>query len=324
MYLELKDIKKSYKDFNLEVNISVEKGEFLSILGPSGSGKSTVLSIIAGLESPDSGSVILDGRDITGEEIQKREIGLVFQEFSLFENMNVQKNITYAMDRKIPKKKKNEAVAGLLKLVGLSGYEKRNVSSLSGGEAQRIALARTLASEPKILLLDEPLSALDAPLRKYLRTKIREIHDQLGITVIHVTHDREEAFAISDRIVIMSEGKVEKIGKAEELYRKPSSPFLATFLGDGTFIPRSLLEDGNDGFYFFRPESVLVSEGDIERELSTYIVLKNAKILSSEFQGGNYILTLDYKGIKVTALTSTRPKKEYVDLAVMRNYLNVF
>ena len=323
MLLEIDGIRKSYKDFSLEASFSVEEGEFISILGPSGCGKSTLLALIAGLEKPDAGRVVLDGKEITGMEIQKRGIGIVFQSYALFENMSVGKNITYAMDKKKSGKEKKEGMLALLALVGLKGYEKRNVSSLSGGEAQRVALARSLAAEPRMLLLDEPLSALDAPMRRRLRGKIRDIHDRLGITIIHVTHDREEAYAVSDRMIVMNAGKIEGIGRAEEMYKRPDTPFLASFLGEGTFLSKKSVSEG-DGYYFFRPESVLISENEGTGAGSTYLVLKNAKVMGIEFQGSSYSVKLNYNGEMVTALSNTRPRKEYVNLMIMRNFLNIF
>ena len=200
-YLEIRKLEKKYKDFTLSASFGVDEGEFLCVIGPSGSGKSTLLSLIAGLDKPDGGTVTIDGKDITKMKIQERGIGMVFQDFTLFPSMNVEKNIQFGMtEKKAEKKKISDA---LLSLVGLEGYAKRSVSSLSGGEAQRVQLARAIAAKPKILLLDEPLSALDAPLRKSIRSSIRAIHDALGITMIYVTHDREEAFSISDSIMIM-------------------------------------------------------------------------------------------------------------------------
>ena len=218
-YLEINNLKKKYGDFELNVNFSVKEGEFLCLIGPSGSGKSTVLSLLSGLEDADEGMIVLDGEDITQKTTQERNIGLVFQDYALFSNMNVEKNIQYGMDKKHKSSKEiKEQTELLLRYVDLEGYGKRSVSSLSGGEAQRVALARSLASEPKILLLDEPLSALDAPLRKRLRTVIRDIHNKTGITMIYVTHDREEAFAISDRIIIMKDGSIAADGSPDNLY----------------------------------------------------------------------------------------------------------
>ena len=187
-FLEIKGLEKKYKDFTLSLSMAIEEGEFISLIGPSGSGKSTLLSVIAGILPPDRGEILLSGDDITGRRIQDRGIGMVFQDMALFPSMNVKKNIQAGMKEK-DRRKRNELAEKLLELVGLPGYGKRSISSLSGGEAQRVALARSIAAEPRILLLDEPLSSLDAPLRKHLRAAIRMIHDSLGITMLYVTHD---------------------------------------------------------------------------------------------------------------------------------------
>ena len=258
-FFEAKGIEKKYKDFTLSASFSIEEGEFLSIIGPSGSGKSTLLSLIAGIEDPDSGTITIGGKDITKERIQKRGIAMVFQDFSLFPSMNTERNIQFGMKEK-DRAKRKELSDKLLEVVGLKGYGKRDVSSLSGGEAQRVALARAIAAEPRIILFDEPLSALDPPLRKHLRSIIRSIHDSLGITVIYVTHDIEEAFAVSDRILVMRDGRVITVKDAEELYRKPDSLFTAFFTGEGTALPAHLAFENTEGSIFFRPEDA-ESEG---------------------------------------------------------------
>ena len=188
-YLECNGISQSFgSKFSLELSFSMEKDELLCIIGPSGSGKSTLLSLIAGIDNPKSGTIVIDGEDITHTPIQKRRIGMVFQDFSLFPTMNVGQNIGYGMKGNTDREERTKE---LLQLVGLEGYENRKVHELSGGEAQRIALARAIAAEPRILLLDEPLSALDAPLRKRIRTTIRQIHEKTGTPMLYVTHDRE-------------------------------------------------------------------------------------------------------------------------------------
>ena len=263
-YLEINDLQKDYSDFILSLSFSVEKGELVTILGPSGSGKSTLLSLISGIDSVDKGEIKIDGKDITKLPISKRGISMVFQDFSLFPGMNTKKNIEYGMKEK-NSKKRDQKTEELLNTIGLPGYGKRKVTTLSGGEAQRVALARAIASEPDILLLDEPLSALDAPLRKKLRGSIRAIHDAFSTTMLYVTHDREEAFAISDKILIMKDGRVEAFGTPEELYRNPPTLFSAFFTGDGTALPASLIYgEGVEGSVFFRPESVTVSEESLE------------------------------------------------------------
>ena len=262
--LVLKNIKKKYPAFTLDVDLEVRQGEFLSIIGPSGSGKSTLLNIIAGLESPDSGKVLFADEDLTDVSVQKRGFSMVFQDYALFPSMNVEKNLSYAMKiRKMRRSEQKENVKALLDFVNLSGYEKRRIPTLSGGEAQRVALARALSSQPRVLLLDEPLSALDASLRRHLRDEIRRIHDERGnLTTIYVTHDREEAFSISDRIAIIRNGRIEMIDTCENIYRQPKTLFTAYFTGDGTGLPAELFSLELDAdTIFFRPEAVRVPVG---------------------------------------------------------------
>lgn len=320
-YLELVDVKRKYKEFELNLSFSIEKGELLSVIGPSGSGKSTTLSIIVGIEKCDSGTIYLAGEDITNLEIQKRNTAMVFQDYALFPSMNVAKNIEYGMKEK-DKKKRKERVAELLKLVGLEGYEKRNVTKLSGGEAQRVALLRAIAAEPSILLLDEPLSALDAPLRKRLRSVIRNVQEIMGITMIYVTHDREEAFAISDRILVMNEGKSVEIGTAEDLYTKPEALFTAYFTGDGTSLPASLIYENKNGYIFFRPEHATVSEEPISPDLyPAHIVLNNVTVLSAEFNGATYTLGLEFDGNPILATSILKPRKKIVSIMILESCL---
>ena len=316
-YLEIRKLEKKYNDFTLSASFGVDEGEFLCVIGPSGSGKSTLLSLIAGLDKPDGGTVTIDGKDITKMKIQERGIGMVFQDFTLFPSMNVEKNIQFGMtEKKAEKKKISDA---LLSLVGLEGYAKRSVSSLSGGEAQRVQLARAIAAKPKILLLDEPLSALDAPLRKSIRSSIRAIHDALGITMIYVTHDREEAFSISDSILIMHDGKTVAMGTAEELYRNPKDLFTAFFTGEGTAIPAHLVYENTTGYLFFRPEDAVLSEEPINPEMyPMHIVFNDLKIVSAEFTGSGYLLGLDYQGYPMLCMSRTKPRKKDVSLMILQ------
>ena len=317
-YLEVRKLEKKYKDFTLSASFGVEEGEFLCIIGPSGSGKSTLLSLIAGLDKPDGGTITLDGKDITGEKIQDRGIGMVFQDFTLFPSMNVEKNIQFGMKEKKKSERKKMSDA-LLELVDLSGYGKRSVSSLSGGEAQRVQLARAIAAEPRMLLLDEPLSALDAPLRKSIRNSIRAIHDATGITMLYVTHDREEAFSISDSIMIMHDGKTVTMGTAEELYRKPGDLFTAFFTGEGTAIPAHLVYENTTGYLFFRPEDAVLSEEPINPEMyPMHIVFNDLKIVSAEFTGSGYLLGLDYQGYPMLCMSRTKPRKKDVSLMILQ------
>lgn len=216
-------LKASYPDFTLDVSFSVKRGELACIIGPSGCGKTTTLQLLSGLIKPGEGSSItLEGADILHLPTEQRQVALVFQDYALFPQMTVEDNIAYPMKlRKIPKMERTRKVSALLDLVSLPGFQKRKPGQLSGGERQRVALARALASEPKLLLLDEPLSALDTKLRKHLREEIRRIHDETGVTMLYVTHDQNEAMAIADSIIVMNHGSIEQIASPEELYAHP-------------------------------------------------------------------------------------------------------
>jgi putative spermidine/putrescine transport system ATP-binding protein len=233
-FLELNDIHKKFgkqiavKDFNLEV----QKGEFVSFLGGSGCGKTTTLRMIAGFEIPTSGQIYIDKRDISNISPNRRHVGMVFQNYALFPNMNVVQNIAYGLKiAGLQPKLRLERAARLIAMVHLEGFENRYPHQLSGGQQQRVALARALAIEPQVLLLDEPLSALDAKIRLKLRQEIRNLQHELGITTIYVTHDQEEALSLSNRIVVMNEGRIEQIGTPTEIYHYPASSFVASFIG---------------------------------------------------------------------------------------------
>jgi putative spermidine/putrescine transport system ATP-binding protein len=221
-----------------DFNLSAEKGEFVSFLGPSGCGKTTTLRMIAGFEQPSAGTISVDGTDITHQPPNRRNIGMVFQSYALFPNMSVADNIGFGLKvRKRPKDQIRTRVAELLELINLPDRGDRYPYQLSGGQQQRVALARALAIEPEVLLLDEPLSALDAKIRVALRKEIRAIQRQLGITTVYVTHDQEEAMSLSDRVVVMSEGRVEQIGPPPEIYNFPATPFVASFVGTLNLLP---------------------------------------------------------------------------------------
>ena len=321
-YLEFKDIKRIFPGkFTLDMSLQMDKGELLCIIGPSGSGKSTLLSLLCGVDSPDEGRILIDGTDITDLAIQKRRIGMVFQDFSLFPSMDVAKNIQYGMKEK-DQKNKDKRTEELLDLVGLEGYGKRQIHELSGGEAQRIALARALAAEPQILLLDEPLSALDAPLRKRLRTVIRQIHDKTGITMIYVTHDREEAFAIADRIMVLRGGRIEAIGTPQEIYSHPANLFTAFFTGEGSSLPMPQISDEpSEKTAFFRPEDI---EIDKQNPTDNDIVLKDAQVAGCEYTGSGYLLNLIYKGHEIKVTTQKRPTSDTVSISVPKSKIVFF
>ena len=225
-----------------DLHLQVEKGEFLTLLGPSGCGKTTTLRLIAGFETPTAGTIVLADRDITRVPPQRRGIGMVFQNYALFPHLDVAENVAFGLrTRGTSKQTITERVTAVLKRVDLAGYEKRRVQELSGGQQQRVALARALAPEPPLLLLDEPLSNLDAALRERTRTEMRLLLKRLGITAIFVTHDQEEAFALSDRIALMEGGELQQLGTPEELYNRPANSFVASFLGRANFLPARVI-----------------------------------------------------------------------------------
>ncbi len=267
-YIEFREICKSYDGVNQvlkNIDLDVEKGELVTLLGPSGCGKSTLLRSLAGLEQISSGKIILDGEDITNLPVQKRGIGMVFQQYSLFQNMNVEENIAFGLKiAKMDKLTISEKVKKAIEMVDLVGKEKSYPSQLSGGQQQRVAIARAIVMEPKVLLLDEPLSAIDAKLRRELQEKIKNVQKKLKITTIFVTHDQDEAMIMSDRIHLMNQGIIEQSGKPVDLYTHPVSKFAAEFIGHYNILDKSKLnillplEKFDDGFYAIRPETVQI------------------------------------------------------------------
>jgi iron(III) transport system ATP-binding protein len=239
-FLELRRIAKQFGGFTAldGIDLTIRRGEFVCFLGPSGCGKTTLLRIVAGLEVQTAGEVWQAGRDISRLPPAQRDYGIVFQSYALFPNLSVAENVGYGLvNRKVPKAQVAQRVAELLKLVGLPGSEAKYPSQLSGGQQQRIALARALATSPGLLLLDEPLSALDALERVRLRQEIRSLQQQVGVTTIMVTHDQEEALSVADRIVVMNHGRIEQVGSPLEIYREPASPFVADFVGKVNVLP---------------------------------------------------------------------------------------
>ncbi|MBS0445059.1 MAG: putative 2-aminoethylphosphonate ABC transporter ATP-binding protein [Proteobacteria bacterium] len=246
-YLRLEGIRKSFGAFQAlrDIDLSIDKGEFVCFLGPSGCGKTTLLRIIAGLETQSGGRVLQGGRDISRLPPAERDYGIVFQSYALFPNLTVAANVAYGLvNRKQPRAKVAARVDELLQLVGLPGSGAKFPAQLSGGQQQRIALARALATSPGLLLLDEPLSALDAIVRVHLRQEIRTLQQRLGVTTIMVTHDQEEALAIADRIVVMNQGVIEQIGTALDVYERPATPFVAKFIGKINVLQGSALGQG--------------------------------------------------------------------------------
>ncbi|MGO4946910.1 ABC transporter ATP-binding protein [Blautia sp. Sow4_E7] len=261
-FLELKDLKKSFTpgEYVLQgINLKIEQGEFVTLLGSSGCGKTTTLRIIAGLEQPDSGSVWLEGKDVTNLEPNERDVNTVFQNYALFPHMNVADNIGYGLKiRKVSKADIKKKVKEMLELVQLEGYEKRKPAELSGGQKQRVAIARALANNPRVLLLDEPLGALDLQLRRAMQLELKRLQKKLGITFIYITHDQEEAINMSDRIVVMNQGRFEQIGTPDEIYNHPKTSYVATFVGNANILKGELV--GMDGTVAIRSENIILDE----------------------------------------------------------------
>ena len=246
--LQLENITKSFNDTEVlkGINLNVGHGEFVTLLGSSGCGKTTTLRIIAGLESPDSGRVLLDGKEVTYTEPNKRDVNTVFQNYALFPHMTVAQNVAYSL--KIRKQKKQyieDEVREALNLVQLEGYEKRMPSELSGGQMQRVAIARALVNKPQLLLLDEPLGALDLQLRRQMQIELKALQKRLGIAFVYITHDQEEALNMSDRIVVMREGRFEQIGTPSQIYDYPQTSFVARFVGDANIIRGEVLREAD-------------------------------------------------------------------------------
>ncbi len=282
MDVTINKIRKEFERFPAlnDVSLKIASGELIALLGPSGSGKTTLLRLIAGLDFPTKGEIFFGDEDASHHSVQERNVGFVFQHYALFRHMTVAENIGFGLKvrpaaTRPAKAEIRRRVSDLLDMVQLSGLEKRYPNQLSGGQRQRVALARAMAIEPRILLLDEPFGALDAKVRKELRRWLREFHDRTGHTTVFVTHDQEEALELADRVVVMSQGKIEQVGSADDVYDRPSSPFVFSFIGDSTQLPvevrqgavlfqgeaLGIAEPGErTGQLFFRPEDVELTE----------------------------------------------------------------
>ena len=244
--IQFRHIVKNFEDQVVlkGIDLDIYENEFVTLLGPSGCGKTTLLRILAGFLEPSEGEVIFNGQDIKSLPPYKRELNTVFQKYALFPHMNVYDNIAYGLKiQKISKDIIDQKVMRMLKLIGLEGYEKRDVTLLSGGQQQRVAIARALANEPRVLLLDEPLSALDLKLRKEMQYELKNIQQEVGITFIFVTHDQEEALTMSDKIVVMKDGQIQQLGTPEEIYNEPANRYVAEFIGESNIIPGRMIQD---------------------------------------------------------------------------------
>ncbi|TJX14805.1 ABC transporter ATP-binding protein [Tissierella creatinini] len=300
--IDLKNISMSFDGEKVlkDINLYVKENEFLTLLGPSGCGKTTTLRIIGGFESPTEGKVIFDGKDITDVPPYERQINTVFQKYALFPHLNVYDNIAFGLKiKKTPKDVIKEKVEEMLRLVNLQGYEKRSIEQLSGGQQQRIAIARALVNEPKVLLLDEPLGALDLKLRKEMQIELKSMQKRVGITFIYVTHDQEEALTMSDTVVVMDKGRIQQIGTPIDIYNEPKNSFVADFIGESNIIDGIMHEDYivefsgkvfqcvDKGFQKEEDVEVVIRPEDIEIVASNDGILKGV-VNSVTFKGVHY------------------------------------
>lgn len=305
MYIELNNINKTFGDYKASDNVSfgIEQGKLIGLLGPSGSGKTTILRMLAGLEHQDSGDIFIDGKNVNKLPANERQIGFVFQNYALFPYYTVYDNIAYGL--KVLKKDNafiDKRVKELLELVGLPGLEKRYPSQLSGGQKQRIAFARALAPNPQVLLLDEPFAAIDAKVRKELRTWLREMITKIGITSIFVTHDQDEAIEVADEIIITNKGRVEQMGNPVEIYQNPKTPFVAQFIGQSTVIEdygklKGFKSHENLDKAVIRPEFVQLFKYGTSKQYES--ILEDAYVEHLTFRGNEFEAEVNVQGIVV-------------------------
>jgi putative spermidine/putrescine transport system ATP-binding protein len=301
--LELKNINKKFNETVALDNIYLEinDGEFFSLLGPSGSGKTTCLKVIGGFEQPDSGNVSLFNENVTDIPPFKRNVNTVFQDYALFPHMNVEENVCYSLKiKKIPKIEQESQVKEILSTVKLTGYEKRKPSELSGGQRQRVALARSLINKPKILLLDEPLGALDLKLREQMQIELKNLQRQFQITFIYVTHDQQEALSMSDRIAIFNDGKIEQVDTPDNIYKNPKTAFVADFIGTTSLVSKQLAAElfNYNSAFSIRPENIKINnEQDSKSEFNAKVVVTDI-----QFQGSYYKILCKANDLTLTAL----------------------
>lgn len=310
--VELKNIGISFDGEQIldDLNLEIRDGEFVTFLGPSGCGKTTTLRIIGGFTQPDTGEVIIDGKNMNGAPPYKRQVNTIFQRYALFPHLNVFENVAFGLRvNKVDSKEIEKRVASMLESVNLSGFEKRQVHSLSGGQQQRVAIARALVNNPKILLLDEPLGALDLKLRKDMQNELKNIQQQLGITFIFVTHDQEEALSMSDTVVVMNEGRIQQIGTPEDIYNEPQNAFVADFIGESNILDGIMRADRlvemfghkfdcvDVGFEKNEPVDVVVRPEDIDVVEPEKGQLSGT-VSSITFKGVHYEIIVDINDFK--------------------------
>ena len=306
--IEFKNIAKSFGDKCVlnDVSISVKQGEFLTLLGPSGCGKTTLLRMLAGFGSPDSGQILINGVDITDIPPHERPVNTVFQRYALFPHLDVYENIAFGLKlQKVPVDEIDKRVRRVLKMVSMTDYEDRDVESLSGGQQQRVAIARAIVNQPKVLLLDEPLAALDLKMRKDMQIELKEMHKKLGITFVYVTHDQEEALTLSDTIVVMNEGKIQQVGTPTDIYNEPQNSFVADFIGESNILNGKMVKDKLVEFVGHEFECVDEGFGEnvevdvVVRPEDIYIMNRTegsqltAKVKSCTFKGVHYEMFVD-------------------------------
>ena len=340
--IEIKDVCKSFGDTEIlhNINLYIRKCEFVTLLGPSGCGKTTLLRLLGGFETPTSGQIFFDGADVAGLPPYKRRINTVFQKYALFSHLNVFDNIAFGLNLKAPEafgvksraQKKEEIkrrVDRMLKLVKMEGYENRSVDQLSGGQQQRIAIARALVNEPEVLLLDEPLGALDLKLRKEMQVELKSMQQQLGITFIYVTHDQEEALTMSDTVAVMNGGRIQQIGDPKRIYDEPKNAFVADFIGESNIIPGIMLEDDlvemlgvefqcvDEGFGKNEPVDVVVRPEDV-MIVGEDVGMLTGVVESVLFKGVHYEMMIDTGSMRWKVhSTSMQPVGSRVGLAIV-------
>lgn len=347
--IELKGIKKSFEDNFVAVedfNLEIKKGEFVTFLGPSGCGKTTTLRMIAGFEIPTEGEILLNGKDISTLPPNKRPINTVFQRYALFPHLNIFDNIAFGLklQKKYSKKEIEEKVRHALDVVDLVGFEKRNISTLSGGQQQRIAIARAIVNEPEILLLDEPLGALDLKMRKEMQLELKAMHKELGITFIYVTHDQEEALTMSDKVVVMSDGMIQQVGTPEEIYNEPKNVFVADFIGesnifngkmtdrlkvkfcDGEFECMDDIPVGSKVDVVVRPEDIIMTESDkgTIKGLVTSVIFKGMHYEIIVESGVNEIVIQSTKSANVGDTIGMMIEPDGIHIIPAETNINIF
>ena len=310
--IELKGISKSYDGEKVidSMNLYIRDKEFITLLGPSGCGKTTTLRIIGGFETADEGELYFDGAEISDVPAYKRNVNTVFQKYALFPHLNVYENIAFPLRlKKTPEDQIQTRVTDMLKMVALSGFENKSVSTLSGGQQQRVAIARALISHPRVLLLDEPLGALDLKLRKDMQNELKTIQQAIGITFVYVTHDQEEALSMSDTIVVMADGEIQQIGTPTDIYNEPKNAFVADFIGESNIIDGIMLEDKkvklashifdcvDGGYQPNEPVDVVIRPEDVDVVAPEKGML-TGKVTSVTFKGVHYEIIVDIKGFK--------------------------